>query len=179
MTASYGMKPVAGKNNTVWVLKKGVTIETALAAGETDDANWDQVGYLAGVTPVNLTKEVNSEIYLDNPDGYASKSTGQKDAGDFAYQIGYAPGSMAQKRLVDIFDVKNGEQEKTWHRLKSPTELAGKHVANFFYGPITSLGVPSSIENSADMKRDVTIAVEGRPKLAEDYLPAPASVQKA
>ncbi len=169
---SYGMIPVAGKGNTVWVLSKGATIETALSAGEQDDSNWDKLGFVAGITPVNMTKEVNSEIYLDNVDGYTSKSTGQKDAGDFSFQLGYAPGLAAQKRLVDIFDVSNGEVEKTWFRVKSPSEDAGQFVVNMYYGPISSLGSPSSIENSSDMKRDVTVAVEGRPHLAEDFLHA-------
>ncbi len=172
MTITHGLIPVAGKGNKVDVLKKGVDIDTAITAGETDDVNWDRIGYLAAVTPVTMTKEVNSEVYLDSDDGYNSKSTGSKDAGDFSFQIGYAPGQVVQKRLVDIYDVANGEVEKNWFRVKSPTEDPDKYIANFYYGPISSLGAPSSIENSADMKRDITVAVEGRPKLAEDFLHA-------
>lgn len=167
---AYGMIPVAGKGNSVWILKKDTTIEDALAAGEQDDTSWDQAGYVAGITPVNMTKEVNSEIYLDNTDGYSSKSVGQRDAGDFSFQLGYAPGQTVQKRLVDIFDVTNDEKEKTWFRVKSPSEDPEQFVINMYYGPISSLGTPSAIENSTDMKRDVTVAVEGRPKLAEDFL---------
>lgn len=170
--STHGMIPVSGKNNSIWILKKATTIEQALQAGAESDASWDQAGYLAGITPVTLTKEVNSETYLDSPDNYSKKSTGGKDAGDFSFQLGYAPGLSVQKRLVDIFDVANGEVEKTWFRIKSPSEVPGKYVCNFIYGPISSLGVPSSIENSSDMKRDVTVACEGRPKLAEDFLHA-------
>lgn len=172
MAATYGMIPVAGKGNSVWILKKGVTIEQALLAGELDDTSWDQAGYVSGITPVNMTKEVNTETYLDSEDGYAKKSTGSKDAGDLSFQLGYAPGQPVQKRLVDLYDVANDEKEKTWYRIKSPTEEPGKFVPNIFYGPISSLGVPSAIENSTDMKRDITVAVEGRPKLAEDFLHA-------
>lgn len=172
MAATYGMIPVAGKGNSVWVLKKAATIEQAIAAGEQDDVNWDKAGYVSGITPVNMTKEVNTETYLDSEDGYANKSTGSKDAGDLSFQLGYAPGQPVQKRLVDIYDVANGEKEKNWYRIKSPTEDPEKFVVNIFYGPISSLGVPSAIENSTDMKRDVTVAVEGRPKLAEDFLHA-------
>ncbi|HHJ3234224.1 TPA: phage tail tube protein [Vibrio parahaemolyticus] len=156
----------------MWILKKGVTIEQALLAGELDDTNWDQAGYVSGITPVNMTKEVNTETYLDSEDGYAKKSTGSKDAGDLSFQLGYAPGQPVQKRLVDLYDVANDEKEKTWYRIKSPTEEPGQFVPNIFYGPISSLGVPSAIENSTDMKRDITVAVEGRPKLAEDFLHA-------
>ncbi|OCH31835.1 phage tail protein [Aliivibrio fischeri] len=170
MTAKHGMIPVSGKGNSVWILKQGVDIDTAIQAGEADDANWDKAGYVAGITPVNMTKEVNTETYLDSDDGYAKKSSGMKDSGDFSFQLGYAPGQPVQKRLVDIFDVTNGEVEKTWFRVKSPTEIPGKNVCNFYYGIISSLGVPSSIENSSDMKRDVTVGIEGRPKLAEDFL---------
>lgn len=172
MAATYGMIPVAGKGNSVWILKKGVTIDQALLAGELDDTNWDQAGYVSGITPVNMTKEVNTETYLDSEDGYAKKSTGSKDAGDLSFQLGYAPGQPVQKRLVDLYDVANDEKEKTWYRIKSPTEEPGQFVPNIFYGPISSLGVPSAIENSTDMKRDITVAVEGRPKLAEDFLHA-------
>ncbi|PTC01988.1 phage tail protein [Vibrio mediterranei] len=168
--SNYGMIPVAGKGNIVSVLKKNVSIETALSAGEANDANWDHIGYLAGITPVTMTKEVNAEIYLDNPDGYTTKSTGGKDAGDLSFQIGYAPGLAVQQRLVDIYDVSNGEVEKNWYRVKSPTEDPNQYVVNMYFGPMSSLGAPSSIENSADMKRDITVAVEGRPKLAEDFL---------
>ncbi|MDA0107825.1 phage tail tube protein [Vibrio sp. La 4.2.2] len=168
--SKYGMIPVAGKGNIVSVLKKSVTIETALSAGEADDANWDHIGYLAGITPVTMTKEVNAEVYLDNPDGYTTKSTGGKDAGDLSFQIGYAPGLAVQQRLVDIYDVSNGEVEKNWYRVKSPTEDPSHYVVNMYYGPMSGLGAPSAIENSADMKRDITVAVEGRPKLAEDFL---------
>lgn len=176
MAATHGMIPVAGKGNSVWILKKGVSIEAALAAGEADDTNWDQAGYLAGITPVNMTKEVNTEAYLDSDDGYAKKSTGMKDAGDFSFQLGYAPGLAVQKRIVDIYDVTNGESEKTYFRVKSPTEVQAKFAVNIYYGPISSLGVPSSIENSSDMKRDITVAVEGRPNLAEDFLHAEEEV---
>lgn len=172
MAATHGMIPVAGKGNSVWILKKGVDIADAITAGEDDDANWDKAGYVSGITPVNMTKEVNTEVYLDNDDGYASKSTGMKDAGDFSFQLGYAPGQPVQKRIVDIYDVANDENEKTWFRVKSPSEVSGKFSVNMYYGPISSLGVPSSIENSTDMKRDITIAVEGRPKLAEDFIHA-------
>ncbi|MDW2204323.1 phage tail tube protein [Vibrio sp. 1636] len=174
MAATHGMIPVAGKGNTVSILKQGSTIEQALAAGEEDDTNWDLAGYLSGITPVNMTKEVNTEIYLDSEDGYAKKSTGMKDAGDFSFQLGYAPGLAVQKRIVDIYDVANGEAEKTYFRVKSPTEVQDKYAVNIYYGPISSLGVPSSIENSTDMKRDITVAVEGRPNLAEDFLHAVA-----
>lgn len=172
MAATHGMIPVAGKGNSVWVLKKGVDIADAITAGESDDTNWDKAGYVSGITPVNMTKEVNTEVYLDSDDGYAKKSTGMKDAGDFSFQLGYAPGQDVQKRIVDIYDVANGESEKTWFRVKSPSEVADKFSVNMYYGPISSLGVPSSIENSTDMKRDITIAVEGRPKLAEDFIHA-------
>ncbi|EGQ7854373.1 phage tail protein [Vibrio vulnificus] len=169
---THGMIPVAGKGNAVFILKKNTQIGDAITQGEMVAEKWDQAGYLAGITPVNLTKEVNTEVYLDADDGYAKKSTGTKDAGDFSFQLGYAPGQPVQKRLVDLFDVSNGEQEKTWFATKSPTENPEKFVFNYYYGPVTSLGVPSSIENSTDMKRDVTVAVEGRPKLAEDALHA-------
>ncbi|HFC9431018.1 TPA: phage tail tube protein [Vibrio cholerae] len=167
---AIGMIPVAGKGNSFWVLKQGKTIDEATTAGMDSDECWEQVGYLAGITPPTMTKEVNSENYLDNPDSYASKSAGTKDAGELSVQIGYAPGTPAQQRLIDLYDVKNGEKEKWWYRIKSPSEDATKFVSNFYYGIMQSLGTPSSIENSADMKRDVKIALEGRPKLAEDFL---------
>ncbi|WP_224721364.1 phage tail protein [Vibrio alginolyticus] len=97
MAATYGMIPVAGKGNSVWVLKKAATIEQAITAGEQDDVNWDKAGYVSGITPVNMTKEVNTETYLDSEDGYAKQSTGQNDAGDLSFSVGLCTRSARAK----------------------------------------------------------------------------------
>ncbi|MCG6216272.1 phage tail tube protein [Vibrio furnissii] len=175
---TFGMIPVAGKGNKVLVLKKASTIEEAMTAAATDmgsELHWDSVGYLAAITPPTMTKEVSTENYLDSDDGYGNKSSGTKDAGELGFQLGYAPGQPVQQRLVDLYDVANGEKEKWWYAIKSPTEEPGKYVINMYYGILNSLGTPTSIENSADMKRDIKIALEGRPKLAEDFLRAAAA----
>lgn len=174
-----GMIPVAGKGNKVLILKLSSTIEAAIAAylaNQKDIALWDECGYLAAVTPPSLTKEVNSENYLNSDDGFAKKSAGTKDAGDFTFQLGYAPGRTEQQRLVSLFDVADGEKEKTWYAVQSPTEDPEKPVLNMYYGILSNLGTPNSVENGADMKRDVTISLEGRPKLAEDLLRQLAAV---
>ncbi|MCG6418190.1 phage tail protein, partial [Vibrio fluvialis] len=139
-------------------------------------SNWDECGYLAAVTPPTLTKEVNSENYLNADDGFADKSSGTKDAGDFTFQLGYAPARTEQQRLVDLFDEGNGEREKWWYAVLSPTEDPDKPVINMYYGILSSLGTPNAVENSAHMKRDVTISLQGRPKLAEDLLRQLAAV---
>lgn len=170
---TVGMKPVAGKGNKVLILAKGSTIDQAVTAAKADmndEIHWDHAGYLAAVTPPTMTKEVNTENYLDADDGYANKTSGTKDAGELSFQLGYAPGLPVQQRLVDLYDVANGEVEKWWYAVKSPTEDPEKFIMNFYYGILNSLGTPTSIENSSDMKRDVKIALEGRPKLAEDFL---------
>lgn len=170
---TVGMKPVAGKGNKVLILKQASTIEAAIAAAKVDmgdETNWDVAGYVAAITPPSMSKEVNSENYLDSDDGYADKTAGTKDAGELGFQLGYAPGLTVQQRLVDLFDVANGEQEKWWYGIKSPTEDPEKFIINMYYGILNSLGTPTSIESSADMKRDVKIALQGRPKLAEDFL---------
>lgn len=170
---TVGIKPVAGKGNKVLILKQASTIEEAIAAAKVDmgdETHWDVAGYVAAITPPSMSKEVTSENYLDSDDGYADKTSGTKDAGELGFQLGYAPGLTVQQRLVDLFDVVNGEQEKWWYGIKSPTEDPEKFIINMYYGILNSLGTPTSIENSADMKRDVKIALQGRPKLAEDFL---------
>ncbi len=153
--------PAKGQGTTLWMLKDASDISLAVAAPE-DDSFWDQIGNLSTYGGQTSTKEISTVTYLDDESGFASKITGEKDAGDIAVTIAYKPGDATQRRLVTLFNA-TGSDEWQWFRAKHPND-----AVNMFYCAVASLGNPTSSESGTHMMRELSLSVDGAPKLAEE-----------
>lgn len=155
------LAPTKGAGTTLWVYT---------GTGDSTQDPFSETGFIRlakikSLEPGEITAASEDDSYLDDPDGdWENTTQGEKSSGETSITLAWLPGEEGQKDLIEWFD----EGLPRFYKISYPNG-----TLDLFKGWISALG--KSIPIKETMTRTVKIKNTGRPTMAEEITPKPAT----